>query len=164
MKKIFALILLSLSFIFTYFLYSSFIKKNVVEEKEVSVEVSSYRREIQFCENEFNFKSIKIEGVDVIERIANLAKQNIKSKDFPEYPGTGHICDYLKTTQFTKASLEINYNQSIIEGGQKVYRINIENLEFIVNPETDYIFEKIKSTESNDPGNFGALVPIGRLK
>jgi hypothetical protein len=107
---------------------------------------------------------IIIDGVDVVQRIAELAGKNIEVKAYPEYKGAGDICTKIEKDYKDHANLHIIVGGvGQIEGGTSVYSIRIMPTSFIVSLDTDIISE-VGGPEFSDPGNFGVFIPIGKLK
>lgn len=122
-------------------------------------------REVNFCGNTYNVKQVMIDGVDVVQRIAEIAENNVKVESFPQYIGTERICrDIQKTYKVGSEIIITRTGSGKIEGGQSVYYINIENLSFIINLNTNYLFEEMSGPEYPDPGAFGVFVPLTTFK
>lgn len=121
-------------------------------------------RHVTFCGKTYRAQQIVIDGVDVVQRIAELATDQKKIETHPRYIGTGHICNKLQQNYAADSELHVVWHTAgKIEGGQAVYPVEVAPVSFVVNPDTNVIFE-VGGPEFPDPGNFGTFIPIGNLK
>ncbi len=122
-------------------------------------------RDVNFCGKTYKVKQVLVDGVDVVQRIAEIAGKNITVEEFPQYEGTERICRDIQKKYEVGSELVITRTGSgKIEGGQSVYYIGTENLSFTINLETNYLFEQMGGPEYPDPGAFGVFIPLATFK
>lgn len=127
--------------------------------------INNTLRDVNFCGNTYKVKQVLVDEVDVVQRIAEIAGKNVTVEEFPQYEGTERICRDIQKKYKMGSELVITRTGSgKIEGGQSVYYIGTENLSFIINLETNYLFEQMGGPEYPDPGAFGVFIPLATFK
>lgn len=127
--------------------------------------VNSTLREVVFCGKSYQVKQLVIDGVDVVQRVAELAKENKKIKEYPQYKGAREICNEIQKTYREQSPLKLDSHLGKVEGGKFVYFLNIAgSTSFIISLNTNSISEEVSGPEFPDPGLFGVFIPIGSLK
>lgn len=123
-------------------------------------------RDVNFCGKIYKVKQVIIDGVDVVQRIATFARENKKVNAYPQYKGTGEICEKIQKVYKEQSELKITHqNYGQIEGGDYVYSLTFnDDLSFIISASRNEISEEVSGPEFPDPGLFGVFVPIGTLK
>jgi hypothetical protein len=120
-------------------------------------------RDVNFCGTIYRAKMVTIDGVDVLQRIAESATERKMVPSFPLYKGTAEICRKISQTATEHSILTIDTGSpGPIEGGEIVYPINIMGISFIVNLSANDIAE-VGGPEFPDPGNFGVFIPVANL-
>ena len=109
-----------------------------------------------------------IDGVDVVQRIAELARESKKVPTFPKYKGTNEICEKI-INNYTE-TLELRF------GGHKAFPNNsgkeIDYTLGVDNPSiSGILFQFDISTSKNtiyeigeEGGDFVERIPIGTIK
>lgn len=137
---------------------------STIEKIDEHLTIDNTLRDVNFCGTTYRAKQVLLDGVDVVQRIAELATEKKQVPVVPQYKGTGEICKKIAQNNLERAVLKIETRPAgYIEGGEIVYPLTIDTISFITSLAMNNIAE-VGGPEFPDPGNFGIFIPIGNLK
>lgn len=118
-------------------------------------------RDVNFCGQMYKVKQVLIDGVDVVQRVAEIATKNLVPKEADPYGDTAErICENVhRNEKDIFETLEVSSAIQVTKGEKaKWYELLTTGFDFSVNANTNEIYE-LDTSGLNDLGN-----PIGLLK
>lgn len=130
--------------------------------------INNELRDVNFCGKTYKVKQILIDGVDVVQRVAELAGENKKVSTFPKYKGTDEICEAIISNYAETAELKVGGHKAFPNNAGKEidYTLGIDNPRVV-----GILFQFDISTSKNTIyqlgetyGDFVERIPIGTIK
>lgn len=104
--------------------------------------INTTLRDVNFCGKIYKAKQVIIDGVDVVQRIAELATKDLMPKDFK---GRGHrgevVCRGIYSAD-VQGILDVHVNivpKTYSEKGNSLYTMNVSGVDFVINATTNEI-------------------------
>jgi hypothetical protein len=118
--------------------------------------------DVEFCGVTYRAPVVLIDGVDVIQKISQLATENQAVDTAPKDQGATTICTTLKQNYLVGDTLVLTRigPPYAMEGGRMVYPVELDPLlMFDIATDTNTIFQLGRG----DTAYFGNFIPIGHL-